>query len=120
MMSRNPFNLVLRFVLELAALVAMGYWGWATHNGPLRYLLLIGMPVVASLLWGIFRVPNDGGRPVVRVPGVVRFWLEVLYFGFAIWALFNAGATLAGWIMEIATIVHYVISYDRVRWLLKQ
>jgi hypothetical protein len=31
-MSKNPANLALRFVLELAALAALGYWGWTTHN----------------------------------------------------------------------------------------
>lgn len=119
-MSKHPINLAFRFLLELAALVAMGYWGWAVHSSPWRYLLLIMTPVAASLLWGIFRVPNDGGRPVVRVPGVIRFWLEVVYFGFAIWGLFDAGAVLPGWIMEIGVIVHYAISYDRVAWLLRQ
>ncbi len=27
-MAFNPLNLALRFLLEVAALVAMGYWGW--------------------------------------------------------------------------------------------
>lgn len=119
-MSKNPINLAFRFLLELAALIAMGYWGWVVHDGLSRYLFTIGAPLLAAAVWGVFRVPNDGGRPVVRVPGVVRFWLEIVFFGFAIWGLFNAGAQTAGWIMEIATIVHYAISYDRVAWLLKQ
>ena len=63
-------NLVLRFLLELAALVAAGYWGFGAFDGwPLRVLAGIGVPFVLAAAWGVFRVPGDGGPPVV----VVRF-----------------------------------------------
>ena len=32
-MSAHPINLALRFILELAALYALGYWGWTQHDG---------------------------------------------------------------------------------------
>ena len=43
-MGQNPLNLALRFILEILALVAIGYWGWTTNTGALRYLLTFGAP----------------------------------------------------------------------------
>ncbi len=119
-MSRNPVNLIVRFLLEIAALAAMGFWGWAAHTGGLRYLWMIALPVLAAFLWGAFRVPNDGGPPLVRVPGVVRLLIEVVFFSFATWGLFNVRATLAGWIFGGITLIHYLVSYDRLAWLVRQ
>lgn len=119
-MGQHPLNLVLRFFLELIALYCMGYWGWTQFDGVLRYLLAFGLPFLAALVWGIFRVPGDGGAPRVRVSGVVRLSIEILFFGVATWGLFDAGATTAGWIFGGLTLFHYLISYDRIGWLLKQ
>jgi hypothetical protein len=65
-------------------------------------------------------VDNDPGKAPVRVPGRVRLVLELVYFGFAVWALIDAGAVTAGWILGGTVIVHYLLSLDRVIWLLKQ
>ena len=119
-MGQNPLNLALRFFLELAALYFIGYWGWTQHEGPLRYLLTFGLPLLAAFIWGVFRVPGDGGAPRVRVSGLVRFLIEIAFFGFATWGLFKAGARTAGWIFGGLTLFHYIISYDRIGWLLKQ
>ncbi len=119
-MGQNPVNLALRFFLELAALYFIGYWGWTQHDGIFRYILAIGLPLLAAVIWGVFRVPNDGGAPRVRVSGVVRFLIEIVFFGCATWGLFEAGATTTGWIFGGITLFHYLISYDRIVWLLKQ
>jgi hypothetical protein len=119
-MAQNPVNLALRFFLELAALYFIGYWGWTQHEGALRYLLAFGLPFLAAVIWGVFRVPGDGGPPKVRVSGVVRLLIEVLFFGFATWGLFDADATTTAWIFGGLTLLHYIISYDRIIWILKQ
>ena len=119
-MSKNPLNLAFRFFLELAALFAIGYWGWHAGQGWLRWLLMLGVPLVAAALWGIFRVDNDPGRAPVRVPGVLRLALELVYFGFAVWGLYNAGAFTWSWVLGLAVAVHYLVSYDRILWLLRQ
>lgn len=119
-MGSHPFNLAFRFILELAALVAMGYWGWQTGQGWLRWLLMLGAPLVAAMLWGIFRVEHDPGHAPVRVPGWTRLALELAFFGFAVWGLNQAGASTASWLLGLAVAGHYVISYDRLLWLLRQ
>ncbi len=62
-MGSHPLNLALRFLLELVALGAMGYWGWTQHEGTARWLWAIGLPLVAAVLWGTFAVPTT---PVVQ------------------------------------------------------
>jgi len=121
-MSQNPLNLAVRFVLEISALVAMGYWGWVWGDGALRYLLGIGLPLLAAVLWGVFAVPGDrsrSGDAPIAVPGWVRLLLELALFGFAVWGLWDAGVTTVAWILGAVVLLHYGVSYDRILWLLK-
>lgn len=119
-MAQHPLNLTVRFILELGILLALGIWGWTWDTGNWRFLLAIGLPLIAAVLWGTFRVPNDPGRAPIAIPGWLRLMLELALFGLATWGLISAGATLAGWIFGGVTLVHYLISYDRILWLLKQ
>lgn len=52
-MSQHPLNLALRFLLEIAASVAIGYWGWHQAEGPLCYAPAILHYVVSydRILW---------------------------------------------------------------------
>ena len=43
-MGTNPINLAIRFLLELTALYAFGRWGWAQHEGAMRFILAIVLP----------------------------------------------------------------------------
>src|SRR3954447_23473557 len=56
-------NLLLRFLLELAALVALGAWGWQT-GGPVLGLLL---PLAAAVLWGAFASPKSPASTPVKL-----------------------------------------------------
>ena len=101
-MGSHPVNLALRFLLEIAALVAIGYWGWTQHTGVLRFVLAIGGPVLAAVLWGTFAVPDDpsrSGKAPVAVPGIIRLALELAIFAFAAWALYDAGNSLPALIL---------------------
>jgi hypothetical protein len=53
------------------------------------------------------------------VPGIVRLFLEFALFGSATWALFSLNPSY-GWIFGGVTLVHYLLSYDRIIWLLKR
>ena len=76
----NGANLAVRFLLELCALVALGYWGFKTGSGALTNIALgIGTPLVAAVVWGVFVAP----RAPVELPGVVVLLLQVLVFGSA-------------------------------------
>ena len=122
-MGSHPINLAVRFLLELSALGVMGYWGWTQGEGVFRFVLAIGIPLIAAVAWGVFAVPDDpsrSGRALVAVPGAVRLALELAIFGFATWALFSTGHTQLSLIYGAIVVIHYLVSYDRVVWLVQQ
>lgn len=119
-MANHPINLGLRFILEMSALVSMGMWGWREHAGFERFLWAIGLPVLAAAIWGTLRVPGDPGKAPIAVRGFLRLLIEIIFFITAVWALYDTGLTRASLILAIIILIHYAVSYDRIRWLLKQ
>jgi hypothetical protein len=122
-MASHPINLALRFLLELAALFSLGYWGWTQNQGVLRFALGIGLPLLAAVLWGTFRVPGDAsasGKAPVPTPGPLRLILELAFFGAAVWALYDAGLGTWATALGLLVLLHYIASYDRIAWLLRR
>jgi hypothetical protein len=122
-MASNPLNLALRFILELSALFALGYWGWTEHTGIWRYILGIGLILVAAVIWGTFSVPGDpsrSGKAPVPVPGAIRLAIELAFFTAGTWAFFAADQPIWGFGLAVLTIIHYALSYDRIIWLLNR
>lgn len=122
-LSENPLNLVLRFALEMSALLAMGFWGW--HWNPMTFPLItaIIIPVIAATLWGTFAVPDDpsrSGEAPVPVPGLVRLFLELIFFATAVFMLFRLEKSQLAFTLGILTLIHYLISVERIKWLLKR
>ena len=121
------WQLGLRFVLEIAALVAWGMAGWEltgdTGAGLVRWLVALVAVAVAAGLWGTFRVDGDSGgdnEAPVAVPGTVRLVLElVVLLGGAV-AVTWAGQTVFGVVLGILVAAHYVTTMNRVTWLLSQ
>jgi hypothetical protein len=82
--------MVLRFLLELCALGASGYWGFVTGGSALAKVGLgPGVPLVAAVAWGAFVAP----KALVKVPGAVRLLVEVSEFAAATATLYVAGST---------------------------
>jgi len=119
-MSSNPINLALRFLLEIAALVVLGLWGWQKGVGWVRFLFAFGLPLLAAILWATFRVPNDPGAAPVAIPGMLRLAFEIALFSFSTWALFDMQRLTFAWLLGIITLLHYFTSYDRILWIIKQ
>ena len=120
-MGSHPANLILRFLLEIIALISLGIWGWKQSESWFRLVLAIGIPIIAAIIWGIFAVPNDpsrsGAAPVVTA-GFIRLIIEFGIFGFAIWSMNDMEWNKISLIFGFVVLVHYIISYDRVLWLL--
>ena len=90
-------------------------WGFGAFDGwPLRVLAAIGVPFVLAAAWGVFRVPGDGGPPVVIVSGPVRLALECVFFGAAVWLLSAAGQGRLAMIFLIVLVAHYAVGHQRV------
>lgn len=122
-MGSHPVNLMLRFLLELCVLAVAGYWGWTISHASTRYLLVWLVPLLLAIVWGTFAVPDDpsrSGRAPIPVPGVVRLALELANFAFAVWALYALDRPVLGLVLGVLVVAHYILSYDRVTWLMHQ
>ncbi len=122
-MGNHPVNLAVRFVLELIAFFFPGFWIWKTLTEWYQYPLMILLPILVAAIWGIFAVPNDpsrSGKTVIAVPGILRLLLELSIFTFGTWTIYKSSYNNSAWIFAIVVFLHYLFSYDRIRWLLKQ
>ena len=122
-MSKNPVNLVIRFILEVGAVLSFGIWGFRLSAIWTQYLFVILLPLMFALIWGVFAVKNDpsrSGKTVVSTSGLIRLIIELGLFGAATWMMFDLDFVILGWIYGAVVLLHYVISFDRIGWLLKQ
>ena len=70
-------NDVVAFLVEIAALVLLAVAGWELGSStPLRWVLAVGLPLVAAVLWGLFAAP----RAHVRSPPL-RLGTQLLVLG---------------------------------------
>ena len=122
-MSKHPVNLAIRFALEVTAIITFAIWGLKLLDSRVSIVLAILLPLVFALLWGVFAVPDDpsrSGKTVVVTPGLIRLILELALFGAAAWMLFDLDYSTVALIFGSAVMIHYLISFDRIGWLLKQ
>ena len=121
MFGFHPVNLAFRFVLEIAALTAIAVGGHAMSSGASAWILAIALPLVAAVVWGTFNVPGDrsrSGEAPVSVSGGVRLIIELGVFALAV-VLVSFVAPFGALLLGVAVAIHYLLSLDRIRWLLR-
>ncbi len=101
-------NLALSFLLELAMLVAFGYWGFNTGDSTLvHWILGLGVPIVAITIWSIFNAPLSKRR----LPRTPRTVLEVVMFSLGALALAVAGQTTWAAVFILFIVVNQILIY---------
>jgi hypothetical protein len=99
----------VRFLLEMCALVAVGYWGWRTGSSlPTRLLLSVGSVLVLATVWAVFRADENA---LVSVPTVVRIGIEVGVFAAATGALWATGHLCLAVGFAVLAAVNEVLNY---------
>jgi hypothetical protein len=97
----------LRFLLELAALAAVAYWGWSDHGGIWRWVLVVAGPLAISVLWGRWVAP----KATSRVGDPWKLLLELLVFGSAIAALFDSDEPVLAIAFAATTLLHLALTF---------
>jgi hypothetical protein len=119
----SPWQLILRFALELASLVAWGLLARTYVGGTRGAALAWCVPAGLAVLWGTFAVkgdPSRSGRAPVPVPGLARLALELFVFIGAALALALRTEWIALGIFVLVFILHHAMTMDRLRWLVRQ
>lgn len=90
--------LVVRFLLELAALVALVYTGVATVEGFAGWLVGLGLAGIGAVAWGMFVAPR-APRPL---PTPARLAVEaVVFVAAAVGLVLAEQAILAGILLAL-------------------
>ena len=83
-------NQVIYFLLELGMLGSFGYTGFHSTQHPYgKYIIAIGLPLIAATLWGIFAAP----RSTHRLEFPLRSLFALSMFGLAFFLLYRTGQT---------------------------
>ncbi len=84
---------------------------------------MILFPILLAAIWGIFNVPNDpsrSGKAPIPVSGIIRLLLEIGIFIVATWSLHAMEFNRLYIVYAVLIVIHYALSYDRIKWLLEQ
>lgn len=100
-------NLALRFLLELAALAALAYWGAHTGSGVVRVLLAIAVPLAGAVVWGLWCAPRSQRR---LAPGP-RTVVEAAVFGLGAAGLAFAGQAGAAVAFVVVSVANWALLF---------
>ncbi|WP_419887792.1 YrdB family protein [Neobacillus niacini] len=107
MLIVQNINLAVRFLLELCALAAVGYWGFQTGNGIMKWVFGIGSPIFLAMIWGTFGSP----KAMIAVPAPLHFFIEIIVFAIAVIALYAAGKFQLAWIFGICVVINRLLMF---------
>ena len=104
----DALTLTVRFLLELAALGALAWWGVRTgQTAGMKVLLGAGAPLVAAVVWGLFVAPKAS----FAVPGAVHAALQIAVLGAAVAALAVIGKVTAAEVLAATALVNAAALY---------
>jgi hypothetical protein len=95
-------NLALKFLLELAAIAALAYWGATAADGVLAVVLAVAASALFIVIWGRFAAPRAGHR----LPARSRIALELGLFAVAAIALVLAGSAVLAAAFAVLVVVN--------------
>lgn len=100
-------NDILRFVLELFAIFSLCFWGFVDWPGPwLNVVVGIGAPLLAVLLWALFRSP----KAVFRIDAFGKALVEIVVLASVVFAWWLLGQPAIAACFGIVAIISGIIS----------
>ena len=105
----SPFiavNLGIRFLLELAMLVALGWIGGEIGSSwPVSVLLAISLPVLAAVVWGMFIAP----KAPRRLADPAKLVVELVLFAAAVVGLALVGHPVLAAVLAVVLVVNIAV-----------
>ncbi|MCI2957910.1 YrdB family protein [Agromyces atrinae] len=103
-------NEILRFFLELFAFLSLGIWGFlAFEEWWLKFVVGLGAPLVAILVWALFRSP----KAVFRIDAFAKAIIEIAVFTAAALAWWTLGQPIVAVVFAVVAAVSGVINGRR-------
>jgi hypothetical protein len=103
----RAFNLATKFLLEIAALAAFGYFGYRVGgaNLLLSIVLAIAVALIAAILWGFFAAPKSR----YRLSDTPRLIFETCFFAAASAALALTGDRIGAIVLFVLYAINAVL-----------
>lgn len=105
-------NLVIRFLLELVILFALGYWGFHYDSNLIIQIVLgVGLPLITAIIWGKTISP----KATMKLPMIGVIGIELMIFGAAFLCLLCEGFQAFAIIFIIVSVVnrYIIIKYNQ-------
>src|SRR5512142_2981317 len=94
----KSLNSGIAFLLELALLVASGYWGFhGERSTALKWILGLGIPLATAVIWGMLLAQRSAYR-LKSIPGNLR---ALILFLLAAAALYTTGHPVLGIVLAV-------------------
>jgi len=100
---------VLRFLIELFAFVSLAVWGFIAWTFPWNIVVGIGAPLLAIVLWALFRSP----KAVIRVDTFGKAIVEIIVMTAAAFAWWDLGQPIVAVAFAVLALVSGIISGRR-------
>jgi hypothetical protein len=97
----------LRFLLEMALLASLAYWGFSEQAGAVQWLLGLGAPLLVAVVWGRY-IALKASHPTTDP---ARLLLEVAVFGAGVAGLFVADRTGLALVFAALVLVHLSLTF---------
>lgn len=102
-------NDLVRFVLELFAVVSLGIWGFVAW--PFAWNILVGLaaPALAILLWALFRSP----KAVFRIDPFGKALIEIVVMTAAAFAWWDLGQPIVAVAFAVIALISGILNGRR-------
>jgi hypothetical protein len=104
--TSNGFNDILRFLLEIFAIVSLGIWGFVAWPFAWNILVALGAPAIAIVLWGLFRSP----KAVLHIDPFGKAIVEIAVMATAAYAWWDLGQPVVAVVFAIVAATSGVIN----------
>ncbi|MCX7523340.1 YrdB family protein [Microbacterium sp. STN6] len=99
-------NDVVRFVLELFAFATLAFWGFVAWPLPWNIVVGIGAPVIAIVLWALFRSP----KAVFHIDTFGRAIVEIIVMAAAALAWWDLGQPIVALVFAVIAIISGIVN----------
>lgn len=96
-------QLAIRFFIELAVLIFIGYWGF-TMDGHwlMKGAVGIGGPLLLAVLWGLFVAP----KAMFSISVLGKIGIEAFIFLLGIWAVYSRFGQMPAVVLAIMMLLN--------------
>jgi hypothetical protein len=102
-------NDVLRFALEITGIAALAIWGWsAGGDGPLRFVLAVGAPLVLIVIWAVLIAPKSDS-PLPPTPRMLVGSGLLLVAAGALWVAGHREAAAVFAVLDVVNTALYLV-----------